>query len=169
MSWGTVSTATGYNVYRSAASGTTGALLGTSATNTYVDATAVAGNLYYYSVAATNAVGASSISAQVSGYVAASTTGGGALSGATLGTLTTANLTTVGTSDWAHWPEFTGKVTGGGQISNYAIVGTTAPQQLQQRTAQTDLDRWQQGGHRQRHHRLLCHRHRRGLPDHGAG
>jgi hypothetical protein len=82
----------------------------------------VAGTTYYYSVAATNTAGASSVSAQVSGYVAASSTG--ALSGVGLGTLTTANLTTVGTSDWAHWPEFTEKTTGDSQISNYTLVGT---------------------------------------------
>ena len=123
VSWTTVSGATGYTVYRSTASGTQGAALGTTTTTSYPDTSAVAGATYYYSVAATNTAGASAVSAQVSGYVAAASSAG-ALSGVGLGTLTTANLTTVGTTDWAHWPEFTEKVTGGAQISNYSLVGT---------------------------------------------
>ena len=42
----------------------------------------------------------------------------------TLGNLTSANLTAVGTTDWAHWPEYTEKLTGGSRISNYFVVGT---------------------------------------------
>ena len=46
------------------------------------------------------------------------------LIGTGLGNLTTVNLTTVGSSDWAHWPEFTEKLTGNAQISNYSVVST---------------------------------------------
>jgi hypothetical protein len=34
------------------------------------------------------------------------------------------NLTTVGTADWAQWPNFNHKASGGAQISNYTVVGT---------------------------------------------
>jgi hypothetical protein len=123
LSWSADSGATGYTIYRSTVSGTQGAVLTTTTGTSITDTSAVPGTTYYYSVAATNSDGSSSISAQVSGYEPASSTGG-ALSGVGLGTLTTANLTTVGTSDWAHWPEFTEKATGGSQISNYTLVGT---------------------------------------------
>ena len=57
LSWNAVGNATSYKVYRSTAAGTQGAVLGTSAANSYSDATVVAGTTYYYSVAATNAAG----------------------------------------------------------------------------------------------------------------
>ncbi|WP_165864231.1 polymorphic toxin-type HINT domain-containing protein [Capsulimonas corticalis] len=33
------------------------------------------------------------------------------------------DLTALGTSDWAHWPGYDHKATGGGKISNYTLVG----------------------------------------------
>ncbi|HTV78400.1 MAG TPA: fibronectin type III domain-containing protein, partial [Steroidobacteraceae bacterium] len=123
VSWSPATGATGYTIYRSGVSGTLGTVLTTTAGTSFTDTTAVPGTTYYYSIAATNSDGSSTVSAQVSGYVEVSTTGG-ALSGVGLGTLSTANLTTVGSSDWAHWPEFTEKATGGGQISNFTLVGS---------------------------------------------
>jgi uncharacterized protein YndB with AHSA1/START domain len=38
------------------------------------------------------------------------------------------NLTAVGTSDWAKWPNYVHKASGGSQISNYAIVGSGSVQ-----------------------------------------
>jgi len=38
------------------------------------------------------------------------------------------NLTTIGTSDWAKWPNYIHKATGGGQISNYTVLGSDAVQ-----------------------------------------
>lgn len=51
------------------------------------------------------------------------------LSGSVSTSKTAANLTTLGTSDWAHWgknstPGYDHKLTGGGQISTYTKVGT---------------------------------------------
>jgi hypothetical protein len=39
---------------------------------------------------------------------------------------TTVNLTAVGTSDWARWPGYDHKATGGSQVPTYTLIGTTA-------------------------------------------
>ena len=122
VSWTTVSGATTYTVYRSTASGTQGSQVGTATTGSYTDSTVVVGTTYYYSVVASNSAGSSAVSAQASGYAATSTAG--AVSGAPSATAATASLTSVGTSDWAHWPEFTEKAAGGGQIGNALTVGS---------------------------------------------
>jgi uncharacterized protein YjdB len=44
------------------------------------------------------------------------------------GTVTTSseavNLTSVGTADWAHWPGYDHKISGGSKISNFSLIGT---------------------------------------------
>jgi uncharacterized protein YjdB len=46
------------------------------------------------------------------------------LTGSGVSSSSTVNLTTQGTSDWAHWSGYAHKASGGGQISNYTVVGT---------------------------------------------
>ena len=38
------------------------------------------------------------------------------------------NLTSIGTADWAEWPNYVHKASGGGQISNYGLIGSGAVQ-----------------------------------------
>ena len=52
LTWNSVSVATGYNIYRSAASGTQGALLASTSTNGYNDSSVTNGTTYYYEVTA---------------------------------------------------------------------------------------------------------------------
>lgn len=67
VSWGAVSAATSYNIYRSTTAGTQGSRVGTSATTSYVDTTAINGTTYLYQVTAVNAGGEGSPSSQSSG------------------------------------------------------------------------------------------------------
>jgi len=122
VSWTAVSAATGYTIYRSTASGTQGTSIGTSTAASYTDATPTPGVTYWYSVVATNTGGASAASAQASGYASSTTTGNASLTASSNTSTATVNLTTVGTSDWAHWPEFTEKSTGAARISNYNLT-----------------------------------------------
>jgi hypothetical protein len=48
----------------------------------------------------------------------------GALNGSGLSSTASVNLSTEGTADWAHWPDYDHKSTGGSKISNYVLVGT---------------------------------------------
>ena len=48
----------------------------------------------------------------------------GVLSGSGLSSFATVNLTSEGSSDWAHWSGYDHKSSGGSKISNYAVVGT---------------------------------------------
>lgn len=74
LSWGPVTGATGYDVYRSLSASQTGVLVGTSKTNTFTDMGLSSGwnasdnppTTYYYVVTAINAAGVSADSAQVS-------------------------------------------------------------------------------------------------------
>ncbi len=59
LSWTAVSGATSYNIYRSTTSGVLGTLIGTSASASYADTTAVNGTTYYYTITAVNAGGES--------------------------------------------------------------------------------------------------------------
>lgn len=75
VSWTTVSTATGYTVWRHTANDSSVASqLSSTTANTYDDTTASAGVTYYYWVKATNAAGASGFSASDVGYLGSSTT-----------------------------------------------------------------------------------------------
>ena len=40
---------------------------------------------------------------------------------------TAANITEVGTADWAHWPGYEHKINGGNKISNFTVIGTGNP------------------------------------------
>lgn len=67
VSWGAVTGATSYNVYRSTTAGEQGSRVGTSSATSYVDTTAVNGTTYLYQVTAVNAGGEGSPSAQSAG------------------------------------------------------------------------------------------------------
>jgi xyloglucan-specific exo-beta-1,4-glucanase len=62
LSWGAVTGATSYNVYRSTAQGTQGTLVGTSASAGFSDTTIVSGTIYFYQVTAVNTAGESAAS-----------------------------------------------------------------------------------------------------------
>jgi hypothetical protein len=64
VSWTAMTGATSYNIYRSTASGTTGAWIGSSSGTSFVDNTGTAGTTYYYTVKAVNSAGQSGSSAQ---------------------------------------------------------------------------------------------------------
>jgi uncharacterized protein YjdB len=49
----------------------------------------------------------------------------GSLSGSGSASTTTVNLSTEGTADWAHWPGYDHKATGGSKISNYTAIGAS--------------------------------------------
>jgi hypothetical protein len=123
VTWTAVSGATSYTVYRSTTSGVQGSSIGTPTTNSLVDTTPTPGTTYYYGVTATNGGGTSALSAQNSGFAAVSG-GGGGLTAAVLTPTTPVNLTTVGTSDWAHWPGYDHKATGGSKLSTYTALGS---------------------------------------------
>jgi hypothetical protein len=123
IAWNSVATATSYTVYRSATAGSTGSSIGSTATTSLMDSTVTPGTTYYYSVTASNAAGPSPSSPQVSGYAAVPVAGLGSLTGTVLTVTSPVNLTTTGTLDWAHWYGYDHKATGGGQISNFTLLG----------------------------------------------
>jgi hypothetical protein len=125
VSWSASTGATGYSIFRSTSAGTTGSQVGTSTTTAFTDTTVTAGVLYYYSVVATNASGSSQPSAQDSGFAGTLPTGG-SLSGAGAASTTAVNLTTTGTSDWAKWPNYIHKASGGSKIPNFTQIGTAS-------------------------------------------
>jgi Flp pilus assembly protein TadG len=49
---------------------------------------------------------------------------GGSLTGTGASSSATVNLTTDGTTDWAHWSGYDHKTSGGSKISNYTVVNT---------------------------------------------
>jgi fibronectin type 3 domain-containing protein len=66
LSWSASAGATGYQIYRGTASGGETFLVSVGATTSYKDTTAASGVTYYYTIVATNAVGASPPSLEVS-------------------------------------------------------------------------------------------------------
>ena len=84
------------------------------------DTTVNAGQLYYYSVVATSAGGDSAPSLQDSGYAGTP----GAVVGAGVASFATVDLTASGTGDWAKWPNYIHKASGGTQIANFTKIGT---------------------------------------------
>jgi hypothetical protein len=127
LAWNASANATSYTVYRSTAAGTQGSAIGTVASPGFTDTTALAGTLYYYAIVATGPGGSSALSAQDTGFVAGvPPTGGGSLLGSVAASSETANLTNVGTDDWAHWPGYDHKASGGSLISNYTQIGSNA-------------------------------------------
>ena len=122
ITWNASNGATSYSVYRSTTAGTQGALQGPATLTSFTDSTVTPGTTYYYGVTATGTGGTSALSAQDSGYAAAGGSGG-TLSGSVATSTVAVNLTTTGTADWAHWPGYDHKATGGSQISNVTAVG----------------------------------------------
>jgi 6-phosphogluconolactonase (cycloisomerase 2 family) len=64
LSWNGVTGASSYNVYRSITAGSQGLKIGSSATVSYTDQSAISGTGYYYEVTAVNATGEGTASAQ---------------------------------------------------------------------------------------------------------
>jgi len=128
ISWSASANATGYTIYRSTNFGTQGSAIGTSPTTGFVDAAASPGTTYYYGVTASGASGTSALSAQDSGFRAIATPpppppAGAVLSGSAVLSALRVNLSAVGNTDWAHWPPWTHKATGGALISKYTALG----------------------------------------------
>lgn len=127
VTWLASGNATGYTVYRSSLAGTLGSAIGnTTGALSHVDSAVVSGTRYYYCVVATNGAGSSPASNQDSGYAGSLASGGttGLLSGSGVASSATVNLTTMGTSDWAKWPNYLHKISGGGKIGNYISIGS---------------------------------------------
>ncbi len=129
LSWTASSGATSYNVYRSTTSGNEGTVAynaGITSTS-FIDTSVTNGTKYYYKVAAVNSVGTSAQSGEQSATPTTS-----AATGSLSGTLTpvtsvtTYNLTSLGTADWAAWGDNGGydhDNGGGNKISNIAASG----------------------------------------------
>lgn len=69
VTWSSAARADSYKIYRSTTPGVSGNLLGGSFSLSYLDTTALAGTIYWYSVKGVNDSGSGPISAQASGYV----------------------------------------------------------------------------------------------------
>ena len=126
VTWSASSGATSYTVYRSTSVGTLGSSIGTTNNLSFTDTTVTAGTLYYYSVVATSAGGNSAPSAQDSGYAGIFIPG--SLAGSGVASFAAVDLTATGTSDWAKWPNYIHKASGGAQIPDFTQIGTAAPQ-----------------------------------------
>ena len=124
VSWSSSAGATNYTVYRSASAGTLGSSIGTTNNLSFTDTTVVVGTRYYYAVVATGAGGSSAPSAQDSGFAGVPS----ALTGSGVASFAAVDLTATGTGDWAKWPNYIHKASGGGQIPNFTQIGTAAPQ-----------------------------------------
>jgi len=123
----------GVNVTFTAPASGASASFGASATTTA--ATNAAGVAAAPALTANNVTGSYSVAASVAGLSASAAftltntapvvTGGGALTGSGTSAAATANLTTEGTSDWAHWGDgsLTRKAGVTPQLSDYAVVG----------------------------------------------
>jgi hypothetical protein len=126
VTWSASSGATSYTLYRSTSVGTLGSSIGTTNNLSFTDTTVTAGTLYYYSVVATGAGGSSAPSAQDSGYAGIFIPG--SLVGSGVASFAAVDLTATGTSDWAKWPNYIHKASGGSQIPNVTQIGTVTPQ-----------------------------------------
>jgi hypothetical protein len=126
VTWSASSGATSYTLYRSTSVGTLGSSIGTTNNLSFTDTTVTAGTLYYYSVVATGAGGSSAPSAQDSGYAGIFIPG--SLVGSGVASFAAVDLTATGTSDWAKWPNYIHKASGGSQIPNFTQIGTVTPQ-----------------------------------------
>ena len=94
----------------------------------------------------------------------------GSLGGAGVANFATVDLTASGTGDWAKWPNYIHKASGGAQIPNFTKIGTGTVYSLQQRPAPNQLERWH--AHRSSNRRCLGklrRRHRQRLPDQRPG
>src|SRR5882724_4655346 len=117
---------TGFNIQRkTGAGGTYGQIASVGANvTTYNNMGLSANTTYYYQVDATNASGTSAWSNEASATTSSGGGGGGSMTGSVASAASSYNLTTLGTSDWAHWNgTFIHKASGGTQISNVTQVG----------------------------------------------
>ncbi|MDR1326474.1 MAG: fibronectin type III domain-containing protein [Treponema sp.] len=90
VTWGSVTGATEYNIYRdSSSSGTYTLVVGTSASTSYADNGLAASTTYYYKVAATNSAG----EGQRSSYTSATTLFGGAPTGLSATAVSSGSIT----------------------------------------------------------------------------
>jgi len=128
VNWTASSGATSYSVLRSTTLGSNGSSVAVTSSVSFIDTSITPGVLYFYSVVASNSAGNSAPSAQVSGYGGTLPSGSGALGGSGVATFTAANLSNSGTSDWAKWPNYIHKATGGAQISNFIKIGAASVQ-----------------------------------------
>lgn len=115
---------TGFKIQRKTGAGGTYASIASVTANTtiYNDTGLAAGTAYYYEVGATNASGSSPWSNEANATTVGG--GGGSMSGSVAAAASSYNLTTLGTSDWAHWNgTYIHKSSGGSQISNVAQTG----------------------------------------------
>ncbi len=155
IQWVASASATSYTVYRSTTSGQLGTSIGTTSTTTLTDTTVTPGVTYYYSVTATGVGGTSAASAQNSGFASSASptianfsalgtatgkaasqtvasapppTANASLAGSSTVSSATVNITQAGSADWAKWPNYVHKATGGSQISTAVRVGSVAPQ-----------------------------------------
>jgi hypothetical protein len=128
VNWTASSGATSYSVLRSTTLGSNGSSVAVTSSVSFIDTSITPGVLYFYSVVASNSAGNSPPSAQVSGYGGTLPSGSGALGGSGVATFTAANLSNSGTSDWAKWPNYIHKATGGAQISNFIKIGAASVQ-----------------------------------------
>jgi hypothetical protein len=125
VTWSASANTTSYSIYRSGTAGAQGASVGTSTSTAFTDTTPTPGVTYYYSVVAIGPGGSSAASLQDSGF-AALPGSNGMLSGSVTASSATINLSAEGTIDWAHWPGYDHKASGGALISTYARVGSGA-------------------------------------------
>ena len=98
--------------------------------------------------------------------------GGGSLQGSGTSATTAVNLTTEGTADWVHWGDASSEPEGGSdRATEHLHVGEPGHSgDLQQRSAQPELDGWHSHGkQRRRHQRPVYRRDRPGLLVHGSG
>lgn len=125
LSWSDNSTnETGFKIERKAGSSGTYTQIAEVSSNltAYSDTGLTSGTTYYYQVAATNALGSSPWSNETNATTISN--GGGSLSGSVAIAAASYNLTTLGTSDWAHWNgTYIHKSSGGAQISNVTPIG----------------------------------------------
>ena len=119
----------GYRIERCQGAGCTSfAQIATATATTFGNTGLATGVTYSYRVRATDAAG------NLSGYsntatvtLESASTGAAALIGSIAASTASADLTAMGTSDWASWPSYIHSATGGGQIGNVAMIGGASP------------------------------------------
>jgi hypothetical protein len=117
---------TGFNIESKIGSGGTYAPLTSVGANvtTYNNTGLNPSTTYYYRVNASNGAGTSVFSNEAYATTQSGGGGSGSLSGSVANAAGSYNLTTLGTSDWAHWNgTFIHKASGGTQISNVTQIG----------------------------------------------
>jgi Tfp pilus assembly protein PilX len=137
LTWLPSSIATSYSIARSTTAGKE-AFIKSITTTSYRDTALKNGKSYYYIVSAVNSAGTGPWSSELSSKPKNSNLVGTVAAG-----LSEVNLTTEGQFDWAEYglDPFDDMKTGGGKISNYSQIGSTAAKTT---TGQTMFD-WTNG------------------------